>query len=180
MSTQKQELFGVLAEFESPRTLFHGCEKIRDAGYKRWDAYSPFPVHNLEKAMGIPASKVPWIVLAGGLTGASLGFFMQWWISAVDYPLIIAGKPLVSWPAFIPVTFELMVLFSALGAVFGMLALNRLPQPYHPLFQSKNFERVTDDKFFVAIESRDPQFDATSTAEFLESVGAINIELIEP
>jgi len=180
MSTQKQELFGVLAEFETPRTLYHGCEKVRDAGYKRWDAYTPFPVHGLERAMGIPASKVPWITLAGGLTGASLGFFMQWWMSAVDYPLIISGKPLLSWPAFIPVTFELMILFSALGAVFGMLAINRLPQPYHPLFQSKNFERVTDDKFFIAIESRDPQFDSESTAEFLKSIGGTNIEFIEP
>lgn len=180
MSTQKQELFGVLAEFDSPGTLYHGCEKVRDAGYKRWDAYTPFPVHGLEKAMGIPNSKVPWIVLIGGLTGASCGFFMQWWMSAVDYPLVISGKPLLSWPAFVPVTFELGVLFAAFGAVFGMLALNRLPQPYHPLFQSENFDRVTDDKFFIAIESSDPQFDAESTAKFLESIGGTNIELIKP
>lgn len=180
MSKPKHELFGILAEFETPATLFHGCEEIRDAGYKKWDAYTPFPVHGLEKAMGLPASKVPWLVLVGGLAGASGGMFMQWWMSAVDYPLVISGKPLFSWPAFVPVTFELGILFAAFGAVFGMLALNRLPQPYHPLFQSKSFERVTDDKFFVAIEARDPQFDPEDTADFLKSIGAVNVELIEP
>lgn len=180
MSKQKHNLFGILAEFESPAKLYHGCEKIRDAGYKKWDAYSPFPVHGLEKAMGLPASKVPWIVLVCGLTGASGGFLMQWWMSAVSYPLVISGKPLLSWPAFVPVTFELGVLFAAFGAVFGMFALNRLPQPYHPLFQSTNFDRVTDDKFFVAIEALDPQFDPKDTAAFLQSIGAVNIELIDP
>lgn len=180
MSKQNNEYFGVLAEFASPAKLYSGCEQIRDAGYKKWDAYTPFPVHGLERAMGIPNSKVPWISLVLGLTGASSGFFMEWWMSAVDYPLIISGKPLLSWPAFVPVTFELGILFAAFGAVFGMLALNRLPQPYHPLFQSKNFERVTDDKFFVAIEAGDPQFDPKATAEFLESLGATNIELVKP
>ncbi|TNE50598.1 MAG: DUF3341 domain-containing protein [Deltaproteobacteria bacterium] len=180
MSKYTNEYFGVLAEFASPAKLYHGCEEIRDAGYKKWDAYTPFPVHGLEKAMGIPNSKVPWISLVGGLTGASGGFFMQWWMSSVDYPLIISGKPLFSWPAFVPVTFELGILLAAFGAVFGMLALNRLPQPYHPLFQSKNFERVTDDKFFVAIEANDPQFDPEATAEFLKSLGATNIELVKP
>lgn len=181
MSTQKKqtELFGVLAEFSSPATLYKACEKVRDAGYKVWDAYTPFPIHGLEKAMGIPASKVPWITLGGGLFGASAGFFMQWWMSAVSYPLVISGKPLLSWPAFIPVTFELGVLFAALGAVVGMLAINRLPQHYHPLFQSKNFERVTDDKFFIAIEASDSKFDTQQTEEFLTSIGAVQTELID-
>ena len=182
MSMQKKQtqLFGVLAEFSSPARLYKACEKVRDAGYQAWDAYTPFPVHGLEKAMGLPSSKVPWIVLIGGLIGAGGGLFMQWWMSAVDYPLIISGKPLFSWPAFVPVAFEMGVLFAALGAVFGMLALNRLPQHYHPLFQSKNFERVTDDKFFIAIEAKDPRFDPKDTVEFLTSIGAVQTELIDP
>lgn len=177
MSNQK--LFGVLAEFETPATLYHACEQVRDAGFKKWDAHTPFPVHGLEKAMGVPDSRVPWIVLVCGLTGATLGMTMQYWMNAVDYTFLISGKPLFSWPAFVPVTFELGVLFSAFGAVFGMFALNRLPQLYHPLFQSERFERVTDDKFFISIESADPNFDSEKTVDFLKSIGALEVELID-
>ncbi len=175
-----KEYYGILAEFETPAKLYKACEKVRDSGYKHWDAYTPFPVHGLEKAMGVPPSKVPWIVLVCGLLGAGSGMLMQWWMNAVDYPLVISGKPLFSWPAFIPVTFEMAILFSAFGAVFGMLVLNRLPEYYHPLFRSKAFERVTDDKFFIAIEARDPKFDPDKTGEFLKSIGAVQVELIEP
>ncbi|MCB9638082.1 MAG: DUF3341 domain-containing protein [Myxococcales bacterium] len=176
---EQQKWFGVLAEFDTAAELYHACEEIRDAGFRKWDAHSPFPVHGLEKAMGLPASKVPWIALGGGLTGASLGMMMQWWMSAVDYPVLVSGKPLFSWQAFVPVTFELGVLFGALGAIIGMLALNRLPMWHHPLFSSARFERVTDDKFFISIEAADPQFDPEKTTALLQKIGAKHTEMIE-
>jgi len=171
--------FGVLAEFVTPGDLYHACERVRDAGYTRWDAHTPFPVHGLERAMGLRRSPLPWIVLVMGLTGASLGFLLQWWVHSRAYPLVISGKPYVAWPAYIPITFELGVLFAALGAVFGMLGLNRLPMHYHPLFRSKVFELVSDDAFFISIESWDPRFDASATGKLLESLGARSIELVE-
>lgn len=171
--------YGLLAEFASPADLYHACEGLRDAGFTRWDAHTPFPIHGLDKAMGLPRSPLPWIVLVMGLTGATLGFGLQWWVHSSAYPLVISGKPYVAWPAYIPVTFEVAVLFSALGAVFGMLALNRLPMHYHPLFRSKVFERVTDDAFFVSIESWDPQFDRSAVEKLLGSLGARRVELLE-
>jgi Protein of unknown function (DUF3341) len=172
--------FGFLAEFATPAELYHACERVRDAGYTRWDAHTPFPVHGLERAMGIRRSILPWIILATGLTGAILGFALQWWVHASAYPLVISGKPFFAWPAFIPITFELGVLLGAFGAVIGMLALNRLPMHYHPLFNSKLFERVTDDAFFISIESWDPRFDAAGTRTLLENLGARRVELVEP
>lgn len=152
---------------------------MRDAGFTKWDAHTPFPVHGLEGAMGLRRSPLPWIVLVMGLTGVGLGFLLQAWVHGSAYPLVISGKPFFTWPAFIPVTFEVGVLFAALGAVFGMLALNKLPMHHHPLFKSRLFERVTDDAFFISIESWDPKFDPTATRSLLESVGARNIELVE-
>ena len=175
----KGPYFGVLGEFATPADLHHACERVRDAGFTRWDAHSPFPVHGLEKAMGIRRSPLPWIVLVMGLTGAALGFGLQWWVHASAYPLVISGKPYFAWPAFIPITFELGVLFAALGAVFGMLGLNRLPMHHHPLFRSKVFDRVTDDAFFISIESWDPRFDPSATGKLLESLGARSVELLE-
>jgi hypothetical protein len=175
----KGPYYGVLAEFTSPAELYHACERVRDAGFTRWDAHSPFPVHGLSKAMGLKRSPLPWIVLVMALTGAAAGFGLQWWVHARAYPLVISGKPYVSWPAYIPVTFEVAVLFGALGAVFGMLALNRLPMHHHPLFRSKVFDRVTDDAFFISIESWDPRFDPKTTGQFLESAGARRVELLE-
>ena len=119
-------VYGILAEFRTPAELYHACERVRDAGFTRWDAHTPFPVHGLDKAMGLKRSPLPWIVLGLGLTGASLGFALQWWVHGVAYPLVISGKPYFSWPAFIPVTFEVGVLFAALGAVFGMFGLNQI------------------------------------------------------
>jgi hypothetical protein len=171
--------YGVLAEFATPADLYHACERVRDAGFTNWDAHSPFPVHGLSKAMGLKRSPLPWIVLVMALLGAAAGFGLQWWVHARAYPLVISGKPYVSWPAYIPVTFEVAVLFGALGAVFGMFALNRLPMHNHPLFKSKVFERVTDDAFFISIESWDPRFDPTATGKLLESVGARRVELLE-
>ena len=171
--------YGILAEFATAADLYHACERVRDAGFTRWDAHTPFPVHGLEGAMGLRRSLLPWIVLVTGLTGASLGYTLQWWVHTTAYPLVISGKPYNSWPAFIPITFELGVLFAAFGAVFGMLGLNRLPMHYHPLFRSKVFERVTDDAFFISIESWDPRFDASATRKLLESLGARSVELLE-
>ena len=175
----KGPYFGILGEFATPADLQHACERVRDAGFTRWDAHSPFPVHGLEKAMGLRRSQLPWIVLGMGLLGAALGFILQWWVHTTAYPLVISGKPFFTWPAFIPITFECAVLFGALGAVFGMLGLNRLPMHHHPLFQSKVFERVTDDAFFISIESWDPRFDPSATGKLLESLGARNVELLE-
>jgi hypothetical protein len=171
--------YGILAEFTTPADLYHACERVRDAGFTRWDAHTPFPVHGLEGAMGLRRSPLPWIILVSGLTGAALGFGLQWWVHSSAYPLVISGKPLLAWPAYIPITFELGVLFAALGAVLGMLGLNRLPMHHHPLFQSKLFERVTDDAFFISIESWDPRFDASATGKLLKSLGARNVELLE-
>ena len=175
----KGPYFGMLAEFATPADLYHACERVRDAGFTRWDAHTPFPVHGLEQAMGLRRSPLPWIVLGMGLTGAVLGFILQWWVHAVAYPLVISGKPYFSWPAYIPITFEVSVLFAALGAVLGMFGLNQLPMHYHPLFRSKAFEQVTDDAFFISIESWDPRFDSSATRTLLESLGARRVELLE-
>ena len=171
--------YGILAEFATPAELYHACERVRDAGFTRWDAHAPFPVHGLAGAMGLGRSPLPWIVLVMGLTGAALGFLLQWWVHVDAYPLVISGKPYNAWPAFVPITFEVAVLFAALGAVLGMLGLNRLPMHYHPLFRSKVFERVTDDAFFISIESWDPRFDSSATGKLLESLGARRVELLE-
>ena len=173
------ERFGALAEFDSPSALYQACEGVRDAGYTKWDAHAPFPVHGLEQAMGLRPSKLPWIVLTLALGGAVAGMGLQGWVSTIAYPLVISGKPFFSWPAFVPVTFELAVLGGALGAVFGMFALNQLPTLYHPLFSSERFEKATDDGFFVSIESWDPKFDAARTTVLLERLGATRVELIE-
>ena len=171
--------YGVLAEFATPAALYHACERVRDAGFTRWDAHTPFPVHGLSKAMGLRRSALPWIVLVMALTGVAAGFGLQWWVHTSAYPLVISGKPFFTWPAFIPVTFEVAVLFGALGAVFGMFGLNRLPMHHHPLFESRVFERVTDDAFFISIESWDPRFDPSATQTLLESLGARSVELLE-
>lgn len=171
--------WGVLAEFESPQAIYTACEKVRDAGFRNWDAYTPFPVHGLDKAQGLGASKLPWIVLVVGLTGTATAIALQWWVHVEAYPLVISGKPLAAWPAYVPIIFELSVLFAAFATVFGMLGLNKLPMLNHPLFTSQRFERVTDDRFFIAIESTDPKFDGPATTEFLRGLGASHVEYVE-
>ena len=175
----RRNIYGLLAQFESPREIYHACEAVRDAGFKNWDAHTPFPVHGLDGAMGMRRSKLPFIVLGAALTGGTLAFALQWWVSVHAQPIVIAGKPLFSWPAFVPVTFELSVLFGAFGAVLGMLGMNKLPQLYHSLFRSERFERVTDDKFFISIEAADPKFDLDQTARLLEELGASHVEVVE-
>jgi hypothetical protein len=171
-------LFGALAEFANPAELYHACEGVRDAGYTRWDAHAPFPVHGLERAMGLKASRLPWVVLVAALGGAVAGMSLQGWVSTLAYPLVISGKPFFSWPAFIPITFELSVLGGAFGAVFGMFAMNQLPTLHHPLFASTRFERASDDGFFISIESWDPRFDRDRTVDLLRRLGAKEVELV--
>jgi hypothetical protein len=164
--------FGVLGQFATPSDLFRACERVRDAGYTRWDAHSPFPVHGLEGAMGMRRSHLPWIILVAGLA-------LQAWVHSAAYPLTISGKPHFAWPAYVPITFELGVLGGALAAVFGMLGLSQLPRHHHPLFDAARFARFSDDAFFISIESADPKFDAVATAHLLEGVGASHVELVE-
>ena len=172
--------FGVLAEFDSTHAIYHACEKVRDRGFRKWDAHTPFPVHGLDKAMGLGTSKLPWIVLVLAICGGSGGFALQAWINLEAYPMVISAKPYLSWQAFVPVTFELAILLAAFGAVFGMWFLNRLPQWYHSAFRSQRFLKFSDDKFFITIEASDPKFDPSATQLFLKEVGATHVELLEP
>jgi hypothetical protein len=171
--------YGLLAEFATAKDLYHACESIRDAGYTRWDAHSPFAVHGLEKAMGLKPSPLPFIVFIGGMAGAGGGFYLQKWVAGSAYRLVISGKPLFSWPAFIPITFEAGVLCGSLAALLGMLAVNQLPRLHHPLFASKRFDRASDDRFFVSIEASDPKFDARATKALLESLHPTAVEVVE-
>ncbi|MGH7822677.1 MAG: DUF3341 domain-containing protein [Candidatus Binatia bacterium] len=173
------ETFGLLAEFASPRDLFQACERVRDAGFTRWDAHSPFPVHGLDKAMGLGRSRLPFITLFFGLSGAIGGFALQLWANGVAYPLLVSGKPVFNWQPYVPVTFELGVLLAAISTVVGMLVLNELPMHFHPLFGAKVFEKVTDDGFFISIEAWDPKFNAIGTEHFLKSAGATHVELVK-
>lgn len=170
--------YGVVAEFDSPEELMSAANKAREAGYRQLDAYTPFPVHGLSDAIGFKDEKVPWIVFAGALTGAAGGYLLQYYTAVIDYPINVGGKPLNSLPMFFPVTYEATILFAAFGAVFGMFALNRLPQPYHGVFNTPNFERASQDKFFLAIEAEDEKFDEVETQQFLETMNANNVSLV--
>lgn len=169
-------LHGLLAEYETPAALKKAAEKVRNAGFKNWDTFTPFPVHGIDAAMGTRATILPWLILGGGLTGCSLALGFQYWANGVDYPFAISGKPFWSIPANIPITFELTVLFAALTAVFGMLALNKLPRPAHPLDLKERFARSTSDRFYVLIEASDPVFDEKDTRALLEGTGAVAVE----
>ncbi len=168
-----------LAEFEKPGDVMHAAEKVRDAGYKRWDVHTPFPVHGMDRAMGLPDSKLGWIVLASGLTGCTAAFLLMWWTNGVDYPLVIGGKPGYSLPSMVPVMFELTILLSAFGTVFGMFGINQLPRHHHPVFYSDRFDKATDDRFFISIEAADEKFDLEDTRELLEGLHPTHLELIQ-
>jgi hypothetical protein len=168
----------MLVEFADPTHLEHACEKVRDAGFQRWDAHTPFPVHGMDAAMGIKGTRLPLFVLVGGITGMVVALLMIWWMNAVDYPYNISGKPLFGWPAAMPVTFELTVLFSAFATFFGMWGLNGMPRLSHPLFSNERFKRATTDRFFIVIEKTDPQFEITKTRAFLETLGGLAVEEI--
>jgi hypothetical protein len=171
--------WGVVAEFDSPRSIYHAAEKVTAAGYTRVDSHTPFPVHGIEKALRHPPSHLGWFVVIGGITGILGAQLMMWWMNSVDYPIWVSGKQPYAWPSTIPITFELMVLLSALTAVFGMMALNKLPRHSHPIFNHSSIHRMSDDRFFLSIEAIDPKFDRSKTVEFLQSLGGTHVELIE-
>jgi hypothetical protein len=173
-------LYGLLAEFDAPEDLVTAAERAYADGYRRLDAYTPFPVHGLAEAVGFHTNRLPLLVLIGGILGAGAGFFSQYWAAVIDYPLNVGGRPFNSWPAFVPITFEVTILVAALTAVLGMLALNGLPQPYHPVFNAPRFALATRDRFFLCIEAADPRFDPEATRKFLEGLGAKEVTDVEP
>ena len=175
----QEDFFGYLVEFGTVDEVAHAAAKVRDAGYENWDVHSPFPIHGMDRAMGVKYTKLPLVVLGGGLTGLGVALLMQWWMNAYHYPLVISGKPVWSIPANIPVTFELTILFAALTTVFGMFAFNQLPQWRHGVFSGSNFARATDDRFFISIEAKDPRFDSKKTADFLATLGGSEVEALE-
>ncbi len=171
--------YGLMAEFDNPTDAVAAARRVHEEGYTRVDAFSPYPVEELSEAIGAHKTKMPLIVLIGGLVGGSLGYLMQFYLLTLSYPLNVGGKPFHSWPAFIPITFECTVLGAALSAVFGMLALNGLPEPYHPGFNAPNFALASRDRFFVLVESADPKFDRERTAEFLRALGPREVTDVE-
>ena len=170
MSEQTAPLHGLIAEFEDPNELVAASRRAYAEGYRRMDAYSPLPIEELHEALGSHHTRLPLIVLIGGIIGCLSGYLLQYWVSTMAYPLNVGGKPLHSWPAFIPVTFECTILGAALSAVFGMLALNGLPQPYHPVFNVPRFALASRNRFFLCIEARDQKFELAATRAFLESL----------
>ena len=171
--------FGLLAEFSSPATLLHAAEKIHAAGYSEYDCHSPFPIHGMDAAMGLKRSRLGYIVGFMTILGAITAFTLQTWVTTSAYPLVISGKAFFSWQAYIVITFALFVLFGTFGAVFGMFHINKLPMLHHPLFNSEQFKKVTDDGFFVSVEATDRLFDEAKTRAFLEALGGKNIELVK-
>ena len=172
-------VYGLLAEYEGVIPLLEAATKVRDAGYTHWDTYTPIPIHGLDEAMGIRRTRLPWVVFGAGVTGALLALLMQWWMNSINYPYVSSGKPLLSLPAFIPIIFEVTVLFSAIATLVAMLMFNNLPSLYHSYFSSRAFAgRVTTDRFFIGIETRDARFDPGRTRALLESTQAIGVETI--
>jgi len=179
MNERHSQIFGVMGEFSTPEDLLAATKKTREAGYKHVEAYTPFPVEGLAEAVGFRWTAVPLLTLMGGVGGGLTGFGLQYWVAAITYPMNIGGRPLNSWPAFIPVTFELTVLGASIFAVVGMLALNKLPQPYHPVFNVERFAQASTDKFFLCIEARDPKFDLAETSKFLQSLKAEHVNEVK-
>ncbi|MGE3275723.1 MAG: DUF3341 domain-containing protein [Vicinamibacterales bacterium] len=180
MTDAPRPLYGLLAEFDDPRRLAEAAAAARRAGYRHVEAYTPFPDEAVSEAVGADASGVSRVVFLGGLAGACGGFLLQTWVSVWHYPLNVAGRPYFSWPSFIPVTFECTVLVAAVSGVIGMLAMNGLPRPYHPLFGVDGFERASQDRFFLCIERADPLFDLPHTHAFLERQGPLRVEEVAP
>ena len=174
---RQSQIHGVLGEFETAAQLLEASRKTRAAGYRNIDAYAPYPVEGLSPALGLSRwdNLVPTVTLLGGLLGGLTGFGFQYWVNVYSYPMNIGGRPLNSWPAFIPVTFELTILGACTFAVFGMLAMNKLPQPYHPVFNVPRFARASSDRFFLCIEASDPKFNVADAVRFLEGLQAQNV-----
>jgi hypothetical protein len=171
--------YGMIAEFETAAGILHAAEKVRDAGFRQWDVFTPFPVHGMDSAMGLRNSKVGWFSFVGGVTGYTVGMLMIWYMNAYDYPIPVGGKPLFSPFSAFPPSYELTILFGAFGAVFGMLFMNRLPRLYHPLLKNRRFALATHDRFYVMIESGDPKYSESETRKLLEQAGSKYIELVE-
>lgn len=176
--SRQRPLSGMIAAFDSAPELYQAAHAIRNAGFQRWDTFTPFPMHGMDKAMGLKRSRVPVFTFCGGLIGFSTGMFLSWYMGEVDYPLIVGGKPFFS-PIFtFPIAYELMILLAAFGTLIGMFLLNLLPQPYHPIFNFKSFDRASDDAFLLFIEGTDPLFDREATRSFLEKRGGRDVTLV--
>ncbi|HRJ27541.1 MAG TPA: DUF3341 domain-containing protein [Fimbriimonadaceae bacterium] len=171
--------YGIVAEFDTPEDLKRSANAARERGYTKMEAYSPFPIHGMEDAVGYKDFRIKWIIFGCACVGAVVGLGMQYWWAVIDYPMNVGGRPLFSWPQFVPVTFECTILASAFGAVFGMLGLNGLPKPYHPIFEAPNFERASQDRFFLLIEAHDPIYDRFETKRFLEEFQPLKISELE-
>lgn len=171
--------YGLVAEFENPADAMHAAEQVRDAGYQRWDVFSPYPVHGMDAAMGLKSSPVGWFAFIGGVIGYTSGMLLIWFTNTLDYPILIGGKPMFSPFGAFPPSYELTILLGAFGALFGMMFLNRLPRLYHPLLKNRRFKLATHDRFFVVIECDDPKFSETETRKLLEGAGSKHIELVE-
>ena len=171
--------YGVIAEFENTSSVLHAAEKVRDAGFRKWDVFAPFPIHGMDRAMGIKNSKVGWFSFLGGVTGYTTGMLMIWFLNAIDYPILIGGKPMFSPHSAFPPSYELTILFTAFGSIIGMLLLNRLPRLHHPLLKHRRFALASHDRFFLVIETSDPKYSPAETRKLLEHAGSKNIELVE-
>lgn len=174
---EKGKILGVIAEFDDVKSLMHAAEQLRDAGFKQFDCHSPFPIHGMDEAMGEKPSMLGWIVAFMATLGFAGALYLQYWTSTIEYPLVIAGKPLFSYPAFFPVTFSITVLASAGTVLFGMLALTKL-RFHHPVFHSDRFKKVTDDGFFVSVMVEDKMFDEGKTVKFMEEIGGKDVEVL--
>jgi hypothetical protein len=177
---KRPPIYGLMAEFPDPISVVDAARRVRAAGYRKVDAFSPYPIEELSEALEFHKSKLPLLVLIGGAIGLVGGYGLQYWVSVVDYPLNIGGRPFHSWVAFIPPTFETTILVAALTAVFGMLALNGLPEPYHPVFNVPRFEHASQDKFFLLVESTDPKFDRSGTLDFLKGLDPNEVNEVGP
>jgi len=171
--------YGVIAEYTTPADIMHAAEKVRDAGFRKWDVFTPYAIHGMDKAMGVKGSQVGWFSFIGGVAGYTTGMLMIWWMNAVDYAIPIGGKPMFSPYGAFPPSYELTILFGAFGAIFGMFFMNRLPRLNHPLLKNRRFEGATHDKFYLVIECEDPKYAETETRALLESHGSAHIEMVE-
>lgn len=179
MKKKEPGIYGVLAEFDNPTEIVAAAHRAYEEGYRKMDAYTPYPIEELSEAIGFHKNSIALVVLIGGIIGGLSGLGLQIFTSAIDYPLNVGGRPLISWPSFVPVTFEMTILLASFGAVLGMLALNGLPMPYHPVFNVPRFELASRTHFFLCIESNDPKFDRERTSEFLRSLGAHEVSDVE-
>ncbi len=175
-----KKTYGLLAEFDTPTQLVDAANKIREAGFTKTDAFSPFPLHEIDRALGVKKTILPYLVFAGGIAGLVSAFGLQYYVHVIDYPIIVGGRPFLSIPSFIPATFEMTILFAAFVAVFGMILLNGLPQPYHPVFNVPRFALASREKFFLLIETTDPKFNYEETKSFMQSLNPQEVFDVEP